>query len=207
MGLGPAVSGAVLRGRQREREMAVWAGLGWAGLDPPRSRSQQLQRRPRLGHRKDSDPPLRRPRRRRLSLDALLCRRRGGRRRPPAPPWNLLLLRALLLKRHLLAAASELGGDWLLQAQPLRMLLEAGQAQPLRGPALLVPWVLSWGLLALDLAVSGGAARAEGVVPLPPPSGCSAPCYSRGVEEGLCSHARGVHLLLCGLWGCPRPGC
>lgn len=81
-----------------------------------------------------------------------MLRKRRRTPRPATPRWQPALLQALLIKRYLYTAACKLGTDWLLRAQPLAMLLAAGQ--PMTGAAVLVPWILSWGLLGLDLAVS-----------------------------------------------------
>ncbi len=81
-----------------------------------------------------------------------MLRKRSCLPRPPPSRWHTALLQALLIKRYVYTAGCKLGSDWLLRAQPLAMLLAA--AQPLTGLAVLVPWILSWGLLGLDLTVS-----------------------------------------------------
>ena len=95
------------------------------------------------------------PLHRSLSLDACL---KPGRLCGTVPVSALWLLRAQLGVVYVFAGIAKLNGDWLLEAQPLRIWLQDHTGLPLIGSLMGEAWVayaFSWGGAFFDLTIVG----------------------------------------------------
>ncbi len=88
-----------------------------------------------------------------LSLDA---KRNPSIQRETIPNWPIFLLRFQLGLVYCFAGIAKINSDWLLEAQPLRMWLQAFRDLPLAGDLLATSWVafvFSWFSCFYDLTI------------------------------------------------------
>ena len=82
--------------------------------------------------------------------------RRGAAAPRTIPAWTVNLLRFQIGVVYFFAGLAKVNGDWLLDAQPLRIWLAAASDTPILGPLFAQLWVayaFSWGGAAYDLTI------------------------------------------------------
>lgn len=88
-----------------------------------------------------------------FSLDA---RRKKRLQRENVPAWTILILQLQLAMVYVFAGVAKLNSDWLLEAQPLKIWLQAHRDLPLAGGLLATAWVafaFSWFGCIYDLTI------------------------------------------------------